>query len=389
MPFQMLFSVLNCLLFGLAGIVGISLVVAFHELGHFLFCKLFHIKTPSFSIGFGPRLLTKKIGHTEFAISAIPLGGYVEIAGAAEVGQGEQLEAHSAEGDSFKNKPWYQKFLVMIGGIFFNLILAYATCSLLFLVGMPASPMLYPKNALPIIEVIKKNSPAQEAGLQAQDRIKAINNRPITEENTQSLIEELAISPGKTIRLLIARPTEQSSEELTVDVPVQAKEFLGETIGSIGVSFQTRPLAGLGLVASITEGITLTNKLLYNSIIGFKYIFSSGDTSMIAGPVMLISQTTQGAKKGIKTFFLFLAYVSIGLAVINILPLPIFDGGQIVFYTIEAIIGRSIPDRTREIIHIACWVALLALILFLTYNDLKNLLSPHLNSILNFFGLGK
>src|SRR5688572_16061618 len=105
------------LLFGLAALLGISFIIALHEMGHFLFCKLFKVSTPSFSIGFGPRLISKKVGTTDFIISAIPLGGYVEIAGNAEVGQGNQQEAARLDEYSFSVKPWYQKFLIMIGGI--------------------------------------------------------------------------------------------------------------------------------------------------------------------------------------------------------------------------------------------------------------------------------
>src|SRR5690606_27744818 len=97
------------------GLFGIGFLIGFHELGHFLFCKLFSIRTPSFSIGFGPKLFSKKIGGTEFVISPIPLGGFVEIAGAAEVGQGDQKEASSRDKESFAVKPYYQKLLVMCG----------------------------------------------------------------------------------------------------------------------------------------------------------------------------------------------------------------------------------------------------------------------------------
>ena len=113
--------------FLIIGILGISFLIAFHELGHFLFCKLFNIHTPSFSIGFGPRLISKKIGSTEFKISVIPLGGYVEIAGSAEPGQGKQKDANRMDEQSFAIKPFWQKFLVMIGGILFNMAFAYFT----------------------------------------------------------------------------------------------------------------------------------------------------------------------------------------------------------------------------------------------------------------------
>ncbi len=127
-----------------AGLVGLTFLVTFHEFGHFLFCKLFKIHTPSFSIGLGPYLYSKKIGDTVFAISAIPAGGYVEIAGAAEVGQGDQAHAGRQDHYSFASKPFYQKFLVMSGGILANLLFAYVAIIGVCWAGLPQSPLAYP-----------------------------------------------------------------------------------------------------------------------------------------------------------------------------------------------------------------------------------------------------
>ena len=127
----------------MAGLIGINFVVGIHEFGHFLFCKFFKIRTPTFSFGFGPYLASKKIGDTTFALSSIPLGGYVEIAGSAEMGQGDQKEAHARDTGSFAIKPYWQKLLVMIGGIVFNLIFAYAALIFLFMIGLPKTEFLY------------------------------------------------------------------------------------------------------------------------------------------------------------------------------------------------------------------------------------------------------
>ena len=178
----------------LLGLIGINFLVGFHELGHFLFCKLFNIRTPTFSIGFGPIFASKKIGDTTFALSAIPLGGYVEIAGAAEVGQGEQKDAHARDKGSFAIKPYCQKLLVLFGGILFNFIFAYSALIFLFLVGLPKTEFLYPRNAKPIIHEIKEDSAAQRAGFAIGDRIISINGQNIGENGLKAytLINELA-----------------------------------------------------------------------------------------------------------------------------------------------------------------------------------------------------
>lgn len=198
------FSLSFTLFFGIAGLLGIGFVIGFHEFGHFLFCKLFRVHTPSFSIGFGPKLIHKKIWDTEFSLSAIPLGGYVEIAGAAEVGQGEQKDAFRTDEFSFASKPWYQKFLILFGGILFNASFAYLAFSFLFMIGMPPSMILYPTNAQPVIEMIRPESAATKTDLKVGDTVVALNGNPIGND-APTLITTLMSMPGQDITLTIER----------------------------------------------------------------------------------------------------------------------------------------------------------------------------------------
>src|SRR5579871_1903884 len=200
-----LFSLSHSLFFGIAGLFGIGFIIGFHEFGHFLFCKLFKVRTPSFSIGFGPRIISKKIGGTDFALSAIPLGGYVEIAGASEVGQGDQKEAHARDEHSFAAKPWYQKFIIMFGGILFNVMFAYFAFSLLFLMGMPKSMLLYPQNATPVLAVVAPNSPAEQAGLKVGDKLIWAQGHPVLQATIKDHIRNFQQSPGEQMALRIER----------------------------------------------------------------------------------------------------------------------------------------------------------------------------------------
>src|SRR3989337_3503088 len=138
--------------FGIVGILGIGFIIAFNEFGHYIFSRAFVIRVPTFSIGFGPRLLTKKIGETEFTLSAIPLGGYVDLS---------SPEGWEHDEYSFTKRPYYQKLLVMLGGIGFNIIFAYFAFTLLFMTGIPKTRMLFPINAKPIIASIAPGSPAE------------------------------------------------------------------------------------------------------------------------------------------------------------------------------------------------------------------------------------
>lgn len=358
----------NNLGFSLLGLLGLGFLIGFHELGHFLFCKLFSVSTPSFSIGFGPQLFKKKIGDTEFSISAIPIGGYVEIAGSAEIGQGKQHEATRRDQYSFATKPFYQKILIMSGGILFNMLFAYFALTTLFALGLPKTEMLYPINTVPIINSIEKGSSAEQYGLHEGDRIIAFNGQNMNDD-TKLLIEKLQSHAHQPVTLLI----ERNHEMHEINVTIGSRQFFGETVGSLGITFTMTELPGYSLFESLKWGIYLTNRYIYNIFYAFKSIFIQRNFSSMGGPLMVISETIKGARKGIKIFLLYLAILSINLAILNLLPLPILDGGQIMFYTIEAIIRRPIPNRIREYIHIASWIAFLLLLIYLSMKDIARL----------------
>jgi regulator of sigma E protease len=146
---------------------------------------------------------------------------------------------------------------------------------------------------------------------------------------------------------------------------------MGKSIGTLdGASYEMSSLPGTSFSESITKGIALTHSYIRSTVYAFAHLFKSRDTSNMGGPIRIIQETATGASKGFKIFLLFLAAISINLAVLNLIPLPILDGGQILFYTIEAIIRRPLPHQIREYIHIASWIGILLLTLFLTYKDL-------------------
>lgn len=376
-PQQML-GVSTWLLTVLIGVFGIGFLIGFHELGHFLFAKLFNIRTPSFSIGFGPRLISKKIGDTQFSLSAIPLGGYVELAGAAEVGQGEQKEAHDTGERSFATKPYYQKLLVMSGGILFNLLFAYIALFFLFMLGMPKSPYLYPLNASNIVESVKTDSPAEKAGLLAGDKITSLKiDAPIPLAHLTVTTE----NPSEFIRSIMAHPNTQASIEVEredirkeFELIIASEKGLSNPVGSIGIQFAMKEGQRLSFFDALKRSVQLTNLYIIGTFKAFKHIFTKRDVNGMGGPITIVSETVKGASKGFKMVLFFLAVISINLAILNLIPVPILDGGQILFYTIEALVGRSIPNRVREYIFIASWLAFLALILYLSYKDLLRVL---------------
>jgi regulator of sigma E protease len=377
----MAFKALSGILFTLIGIFGINFLIGFHELGHFLFCKLFKIHTPTFSIGFGPKLISKKIGGTEFVLSAIPFGGFVEIAGMAEVAQGEQKEAHSKDKHSFASKPYYQKLLVMLGGILFNLGFAYAALILIFMLGVPQTGILYPRYAIPVVNTIEEGSAGKAALLQKGDTFIALDGQEVG--NVAKIHEYINSHPDQTIQITVKRDDQQ----MVIPLTTASKQVDGKAIGTMGVLFEMPARPGDSFINALKNGCELTHAYIKATVNGFKQIFSKGDVTKMSGPVSIVSIVMKGAGEGFSIFLLILAIISINLAVLNLIPLPILDGGQILFYTIEAIIRRPLSPKIREYIHIASWIFALALILFLSAQDIYRLIQPYLAKIGSLLGI--
>ncbi len=361
-----LVGIIKSIFYIIIGLCGIGFLIGFHEFGHFIFCKLFGIKTPSFSIGMGPRLFSKKIWDTDFTLSLLPIGGYVEIAGAREVGQGDQKEADRADDQSFARKPYYQQLCVLLGGILFNLMFAYAAVSAVFFAGAPKMGLMYPRFASTTIEHVVEQSPAQLAGIQPGDVITSFNANPVA-DNPSQLLKFIKEHPGATLDLDIQR----NDSAIKIPVTLGEQEVAETKIGMLGVDF-TMPARSF--IGSIKAGFTAVNIWIGDILSSMAQLFTKRDFKQMGGPLMIVSMTIKSAQSGIAIFLLLLAFISVNLAVLNVFPLPIFDGGQVLFYTIEAIIGRPLPAKVREYIHIACWILLLVLIVAMSIQDVMRMI---------------
>jgi len=334
------------LIFIFIGIFGIGLVIGFHELGHFLFSKLFRVNVPSFAIGFGPKLYKKKIGETKFSLGAVPLGGYVET-----------------DSESLNAKPYYQKMLIIGGGIMFNLLFAYFAFCLLFMFGLPKTRFLYATTTTPIVEKVAKES--QSLGIKPGDTIVNIDGKEIKGE-TKVVFRQLKESQDNTVKLKISR------EGQIVDLQLEKKALL-QALGTFQISFKYVNRPGLPFFQAIKKGIQFTNGYIYMMLMMFKHMFVKRDTSGVGGPIMIIAATMQSAAQGIKVFLLLLALISISLAILNLIPLPILDGGQALLCTIEAIIRRPLSEKIKEYIFIASWIFMLVLFVLISFRDIWRL----------------
>ena len=184
--------------------------------------------------------------------------------------------------------------------------------------------------------------------------------------------------PGAQTSFAIERGGQQ--QEITIDL--DSKDQGDKKVGSLGVLFEITGTQSLSFIDAIKEGISLTNAYIKATVLGFKHIFVKRDVSKMGGPIKIISETVKAAGHSFGMLLFFLAVISINLAIFNLLPLPILDGGQILFYTIEAIIRRPLSVKLREYIHIATWVFILGLMLYLSAQDIYQLVKPYLGKFL-------
>ena len=347
----------------LSFIIVLGVLIFFHEFGHFLIARLFGVGVEKFSLGFGPRLIGKKVGITDYRVSAIPLGGYVKM-----VGEEPDAELDPAEIPfSFTHKHVLKRMLIVAAGPLFNLMLAVVIFFVLFLIS--GSFVLQPS-----IGKLEEGSPAFNAGLQEGDRVVAINALPVqTWEEMARLISE---SGGKTIVLTVRR--EERTFEVTVSPRLKTtRNLFGEEIERylIGISAAGEVVAKkLTLIEALTASISQTYRIAELTVLSVVKLFQGTvSTKTLGGPIMIAEMAGQQAKEGAASLIFFIALLSINLAILNFLPIPVLDGGHLLFFFIEALTGKPVNLRMREIAQQIGIFVLILLMIFVFYNDITRL----------------
>ncbi len=348
----------------LSAILLIGFLIFIHELGHFLFAKLSGIKVLKFSLGFGPKLIGRKIGETEYLLSAIPLGGYVKMLG-------DEPEEELDEADkkrSYKNQTILKRAAVVFAGPFFNILTAVVIFFFVFVIGIPVLQ--------PIIGEVMENTPAARAMLQKGDRILGINDRQIDKWTDMTNI--IHQSPNKLLSMKIQRGSETILLSITPESKI-SKDIFGEDkeIGLIGVKpsgeFVT---VSENVFSAAWNAVVRTWEIISLTVTGIiKLIQRIIPADTIGGPIMIFSLAEKQAEAGALSFFVFAAIISINLAILNLLPIPVLDGGHLLFLGIEAIRKKPLSDKTILISHRIGWAFLLTLMAFALYNDIFRLIS--------------
>lgn len=353
-----------------AAIIGFGFVIFVHECGHYIMCKAFKVSVPSFSIGFGPVLLEKKIWGTQFRLSAIPLGGYNEIKDELAEDLSGKITPAS---DSFRSKPYWQKLSILLGGIVSNLLLAVVLFACLSWLG-PS------RRAIKEFEVVNvsQGAPADKAGLEKGFSIIGFDDLVFskTEKFDMSMFShKLQEKLGETVKIQVRKPDGiVHSLEITLN-DLSTAQKTGSAMGVVLNPVQGEVIneARPGFFQSVINGFKLTWFHVLGTLNALKQIFVRKSIDLVGGPVMIISQGFKHAKDGFFPLLFILAYVSVSLAILNLLPIGALDGGRVLVETIEAIIGRPVP-YLRIATNLGTLLILL-LFVVLTYKDFYRLFS--------------
>jgi len=352
----------------LAAIAVIALLVFVHESGHFLAARLQGIHVNRFSIGFGPILWKFQGPETEYALRAIPLGGFVGFPD-----DDPDSEIPPEDPDLLKNRPILDRAIVISAGVVANLLFAYLVFVAQFAsVGVPQA--FNPDPGILIPQVMSETSPAAEAGIQQGDVILSANGMDFgTEEETvQSLVNLIQDNPGQPIDMTIQRDRQLLDVTVVPEIGPNGQSIIGVQLQRNGDLQYRRPNTVLEVFSLAAQEF---QAMFLQTVQGFAMLITnfSQMAGQVAGPVKIVEQGAGLAARNASTLFPFTAIISINLAIINILPLPALDGGQLAFLLVEALRGKPLPDRVQENVMQTGLVLLLGLGVFLIVRDTSQL----------------
>ena len=358
-------------------LILITIVVFIHEYGHYYFAKRYGVGITDFSIGFGREIFGwNDSSGTRWKICWIPLGGYVKFFGDRNVfSQSENSEIINKYNENerkklFILKPLYQRSLIVFAGPLANFILAILIFTIINLfVGKDVTPA--------IIEEVQNDSPAYKAGMLKNDKILSINQKNIESVLQVSSIINTSVSEEIEFELL------RNNNKIILLVKPNfsdSKDALGNSVKKRIVGIRLAPPNGefvkqpLGPAQALYHSV---NEVRFVSVTSLRYLGSmltgSSDTSQLGGPIRIAKITGQVAEYGIIPFLSVMAYISISLGLINLFPIPMLDGGHLMFYFFEKILGRPLKQKTQESFFRIGLFVLVFLMFFATFNDLKDL----------------
>ena len=358
-------------------LILITIVVFIHEYGHYYFAKKYGVGITDFSIGFGKEIFgwNDKSG-TRWKICWLPLGGYVKFFGDRNVfSQSEQQEIINQYSEEdrkklFILKPIYQRSIIVAAGPLANFVLAIL---IFVIINMVSGKDFTPA----VVDEVQENSPAFIAGMKKNDKIIFIDNKKV--ESILEVSTFINTSTSETIEFLVLR----SNQEISLSVKpnlIDGKDSLGNSVKKRIIGIRLVPLNNEFLKEPLPPSKAIyyaAKEIWFVSVTSLNYlgkmIVGSADSSQLGGPIRIAKITGQVAEYGIIPFFSIMAYISISLGLINLFPIPMLDGGHLMFYLFEKILGRPLSQKTQEGFFRIGLFLLFSLMFFVTFNDLRDL----------------
>ena len=340
----------------------LSVLVFVHELGHFLFSKLFKVRVDEFALGFPPRIFSFKRGETTYALNALPLGGYVKI-------HGENPEDGENKKDSrnFQNISWIKQVIILCAGVLFNLLFAWILMSLTLFIGTSkvaldgVNDKYIQGERQVLIHQILKGSPADKVGIKAGDYVLSINGSSTTD--IKQVQESIKNAPSPFVLIL-------SKNNATSSIQVEKGEN-----NTIGVGLAETAKVRMGVFPSIYYGAQGTYNLtiqVFGGVVGFfgKLFTGQGSWDEVSGPVGIAKIVGTSSQEGFVSLLFITILISISLAAMNILPFPALDGGRIVVAVVEGISKRKLPIKFVNVLNSIGFILLLLLMIVVTVKDI-------------------
>lgn len=327
----------------LGAILAFSVLIIVHELGHFTLAKLNGVKVEEFSLGMGPKLFGIKGKETEYLIKALPIGGYVKM-----LGEEESVSDKRA----FSSKSAVRRLSIIAAGPLMNFFLAIVLFAFIgFLRGF----------AIPVVDRVEDNMPAYTAGFLQGDKILSINDKKI--KTWDDFYTEVYLTNGQNLNIKIDRNGELKNISVTPVKDTKENRYI--------VGIYPKLLEKPGIAKSISYGITQTETIISQTFGVLKTLFTGkASASDIGGPITIIKVSTKAAEQGIIPLMAFAAYLSVQLAIFNVIPFPALDGGWIFILLLEIITRRKIDDNKIGIVNYIGFAILMALMVVVVFKDI-------------------
>ncbi len=345
-------------------LILLSVIICIHEAGHLLTAKMFGVYCYEYAFGMGPTLAEKKGKETVYSIHAIPIGGFVALAGETD-GDAVYPDVVVPEGRRITDiKPW-KRIVVMLAGVFMNFMLAWIIFSMIYL-----SVGAYGRSPKPYVESVMENTPAERAGFEGGDLIVSISLTDGTSVKPKDFTDmQMFLAQYADQELIYV--VERNGQNVTLPVtPEYNEERDAYMIGIVGPDLEVEEVNLLNCWRYGAEEMSSIAGLLLRTL---RQLIRGKGLNQLSGPVGIYNATAEYASLGFLSFMFLMAELSLNVGIMNLLPLPVLDGGQVVLVLAEKVIGKPLNQKVKAAIMGACWIILISIMVFVTWNDISRL----------------